>query len=478
MNMVRVGGTMVYEDDAFHELCDALGILVWQDFMFANLDYPTDDAFVAGVRREARQLCQRLQGRPSLAVLCGNSEIEQQVAMLGLGRDAWTGALFQEVLPAIARELVPDVPYVPSSPCGGPLPFHPDVGVAHYYGVGAYLRPLEDARRAGIRFTSECLAFSNVPEPATVEALLGDGAAPGHHPRWKERVPRDHGPGWDFEDVRDHYVARLFGVDPVRVRYADAERWLDLGRVATGEVMSRTLAEWRHAGSTCAGALIWFWKDLWPGAGWGLVDADGRPKAAYFMARPVLAPVALLLTDEGLAGPRLHAVNDGPTPVAAELAVRLWRDGAVKVAEGRRSLEIPARGQVAMPADALFERFLDLSYAYRFGPPGHDALAATLHAGGALVGEAFFWPRGLPAEREPDVGLTARAQAEPGGFRVEVGAARLAVAVALDVSGGRPDESYFHLEPGRARAVQVRGPGPLRGHVRALNAHAQARISI
>src|SRR5262249_32583844 len=115
MNMVRVGGTMVYEDDAFYDLCDELGILVWQDFMFANMDYPTDEPFVAGVRREARQLCRRLQGRPSLAVLCGNSEIEQQVAMLGLRHER--GPLFGEVLPEVARELVPDVPYVPSSPC-------------------------------------------------------------------------------------------------------------------------------------------------------------------------------------------------------------------------------------------------------------------------------------------------------------------------------------------------------------------------
>ncbi|HWD10755.1 MAG TPA: hypothetical protein VG366_02860, partial [Solirubrobacteraceae bacterium] len=82
MNMLRIPGTSVYESDAFHELCDELGVLVWQDFMFANLDYPiADDDFRAAVRREASGQLEAIAGRPSLAVLCGNSEVEQQVAM-------------------------------------------------------------------------------------------------------------------------------------------------------------------------------------------------------------------------------------------------------------------------------------------------------------------------------------------------------------------------------------------------------------
>src|SRR5205807_10299132 len=127
---------------AFHDLCDELGLLVWQDFMFANLDYPiADEGFKASVEREAGVQLAALGGRPSLAVLCGNSEVEQQVAMLGLDPALGRGELVGELLPQAIAEAQIDAIYVPSAPCGGALPFRPDRGVANYYGVGGYRRP-------------------------------------------------------------------------------------------------------------------------------------------------------------------------------------------------------------------------------------------------------------------------------------------------------------------------------------------------
>ena len=79
----------------------------------------------------------------------------------------------------------------------------------------------------------------------------------------------------------------------MRLRYADMDRYLALSRVVTGEVMARTIGEWRRAALTCAGALVWFFQDLWPGAGWGLLDSTGRPKAAYYAVRRAMQPVAV-----------------------------------------------------------------------------------------------------------------------------------------------------------------------------------------
>ncbi|HEY1908297.1 MAG TPA: hypothetical protein VGG91_19760, partial [Myxococcaceae bacterium] len=371
MNMLRVGGTMVYEEDAFHDACDALGILIWQDLMFANMDYPVEDpAFVSSVEAEVDEVVGRIGARPSTAIFCGNSEVEQQAAMLGLEPALWRSRLFSDVIPARIARRSPAA-YVPSSPSGGVLPFQPGTGVAHYYGVGAYLRPLEDARRADVRFTSECLAFSNVPDIRTVESLLADGEVPPHHPRWKARVPRDRGTGWDFEDVREFYTRLLFGLDPVAMRWAAPERALAFGRLTTAEVMASAISEWRRHGSRCAGALVWFLRDLWPGAGWGVIDSTGLPKAAYWGLRRVFSSHALLLTDEGTNGLALHLVNEGAEPVRGTVRLVLYRNHEHPVATGSSEVEVPARGTLQLWAEGLLGRFVDVGHAFRFGPPNH-----------------------------------------------------------------------------------------------------------
>lgn len=483
MNMLRVGGTMVYEDDVFYDLCDELGILVWQDFMLANMDYPVaDDGFITGLRAEVTQLLRRLQGRPSLAVLCGGSEVAQQAAMLGLPAEVWSGPLFEQVLPELCQRLAPDVPYWPASPGGGTLPFHVNQGAGHYYGVGAYLRPLEDARRAEVRFASECLAFANVPDAAVVEEVLGSPESPERYALWKRRVPRDVGASWDFEDVRDHYVARLFGVDPQAVRRVSMERYLALGRVATGEVMAATIAEWRRARSTCRGALVFFLRDLWPGAGWGVVDSHGGPKAAYYYLRRAMQPVGIFATDEGVNGLALHLLNETARPLAAGVSLTLYRND-VPVGAGETTLEVPARGTLELAADGLLDGFRDLTYAYRFGPPGHDLVVASLTdcATGRELGETFFFPLGLPSTVEPDLGLSADVAFGEGGWTVTVRTRRLAQAVSLDFPGYRPDDNYFHLRPGGERRVRLRATGaapPPWGSVGALNAETGASVGI
>jgi beta-mannosidase len=475
MNMLRVGGTMVYETAAFHDLCDELGILVWQDFMFANMDYPSDDAsFTSAVALEAQQLLHRLQGRPSIAVVCGNSEVEQQAAMLGLPSEQWTNRLFDDLLAGLVKSLAPGVAWLPSTPTGGTLPFQADRGVTHYYGVGAYLRPFDDSRRAGVRFAAECLAFSNIPNATMMDAFLGEGVTPGHHPRWKAAIPRDAGSGWDFEDVRDHYVRLLFNVDPSELRARDVERYLALGRVSTGEAMLRTFAEWRRPGSTCRGGLVWFARDLRPGAGWGVVDSTGQPKAAYWYLKRALNPVALLAIDEGLNGLWLHAMNDTCDSIEAEIRIALYREGRLRGVPASTLLTIPSRGHHSVHADAIFEGFADLTYAYRFGPPGHDVVAATLldHATGAILAAAHCFPCGLPTARDSALGLLAAAQPIASGYAVNLKVDRFAHAVAIDAEGFVPDDNYFHLEPGDPRRIVLRAevPGrPLRGRVSALN---------
>ena len=470
MNMLRVGGTMVYEDDAFYDALDEAGILLWQDFMFANMDYPEDEAFTANVLAEVDQQIECLHSHACLAVLCGNSEVEQQAAMSGAAREHWSPPLFHQTIAERARSL--GVPYVPSSATGGAFPHAADAGPTSYYGVGAYLRDLDDARGSRLRFASECLAFANIPE----DSGLPQASVRAHHPLWKTRSPRDLGAGWDFDDVRDHYVHRLFGVDPVALRSVDHERYLALGRVATGEVMARCFAEWRRAGSPTRGALIWFLRDLWPGAGWGIVDANGDPKPCWYTLKRALAPVSLAITDEGVNGLAVHVCNDPATPLDGRLEIDLYRSGEIPVGHARAEVHVPAHGAATVAAASLFDEWLDLSHAYRFGPPLADVIHAKLIVDGALRCETFWFPAGLSNTREQDIGLTAEILSRDDGDAVlRLTTRRFAQSIAIDVSGFVPADNGFHLAPGQSRDVALRRKSAAprttaRGNVCALNA--------
>lgn len=491
MNMLRVCGPTVYESDEFLDLCDEYGVLLWQDFMFANMDYPADDAhFRDSIEREAEQQLARLQSRPALAMLCGNSEVAQQASMAGAARELWAPPLFESILADLAQRWCPAVPYCPSSTHGGAFPHQVSEGVTSYYGVGAYLRPPIDARVSQLRFASEALAFANVPERETLDELAGSSALRVHHPRWKQRVPRDLGAGWDFDDVRDHYLTQLYGVQPLAVRYADHERYLRLSRVASAEVMAAAFGEWRRAGSLCRGALVWFLRDLWAGAGWGVIDAAGRPKAAYYALRRTLQPLWLHVADEGNNGLVLHMGNEGVGSRSLTLEVGLHRWSDPVGVPWRREVQIPARGVLALPVMDLAEGFLDLSYAFRFGPASYDVLVANLWSSGevgaadkAPLAQAFYFPLGAPQGVTNDLGLTAVATAlGEGALSVTVSTRKFAQAVHIDALGYIAEDQYFHLAPGSTRTVrllpQAAPPARFSVLVQAMNAATPIRVTI
>jgi beta-mannosidase len=483
MNMLRVVGTGAYESPMFHDLCDELGILVWQDLMFCNVDYPlADPEFRSIVESEARQVLAELVGHPSLTVVCGNSEVEQQPAMMGLDPALGRDEFWEQTLPRLVSDSGADCACIASTPCGGVLPFHADRGIAHYFEVSGYFWPAERARRADVRFAAECLAFANVPDEVEV---------PVHHPQWKAAVPRDAGTGWDlgagwdFDDVRDFYLKSLFDVDPVQLRRSDLTRYLDLSRVASGEVMSEVMGEWRRAASPCRGALVLWLKDMLAGAGLGVLDHRGDPKVAYHYLRRALAPRAVWTTDEGVNGVTIHVANDRSTTLTGRLRVALYRELEAKVAEVDERLELEPHGSAQRTVEGMLGRFVDAAWAYRFGPPAQDAIVVSLYADDdspELVSQAFRFPAGLPTRRESSsqLGLGVTVSESAGEYTVTVRCRQLAYGVRVDTPGFVPGDDAFSVEPGGERVIRLRALDRERtldgGTVTALNCFEPVRI--
>jgi len=482
MNMLRIPGGTVYEDDRFFRACDRAGILVWQDLMLGPADPPADDAFVDIVCAEVIDLLDRRARHPSLAVLCGGQQLEEQPAMFGLSRDRWHVPLVHDVLPGLVSAVVPGLPFVSSSPSGGDLPFEPDSGVCHYYGVGVCLLPLDDLRRADPRFVTEGLAFSIPPERSARDEEAAAGLSSRKERDGRRAVHRDPGSSFDLEDVRDQYVAALFAVDVAELWRTDPGRALDLGRAATAEILGTAVAEWRRPGSSCAGMLSIAFRDLRPGPGWGLVDAAGHPKAPWYVLARGWAPVAVTMTDERMNGLDVHLFNDTGEVLVGALRIGLHtRSHTVETASG--AVTVPARGACSVRADSMVEGFRDLSYAYRFGPRPFELITADLVGpSDQVLAHGAFLPGGPGRTIEPDVGLQARMERVDGGrWRIHISTREFAQYVHVDVPGFVASDSWLHLPPGGERDVLLHpSPGAAAvptGTVRALNSTAVARVS-
>jgi beta-mannosidase len=257
---------------------------------------------------------------------------------------------------------------------------------------------------------------------------------------------------------------------------------LRLSRAVSGEVMAAVFSDWRRARSACRGALVWFLGDLWPGAGWGVIDSTGLPKAPYYYLKRVLQPLALFITDEGTNGLMIHIANDGPA-LHARLEVRQFKFSQAVGTPACKVLDIAAAGALELPATDLYEGFVDLSYAYRFGQAACDVLHAALlrESDGAVLAQAFYFPQGLPSNLSGEIGLAADATPlDEETLRLDIRCRGFAQSVHVEMPGFIADDQYFHMAPNSRRTLTVKRRPAARvfeGTVHALNSTASCRIA-
>lgn len=497
-NILRISGTGAWESPAFYEACDRLGLMVWQDAMLATLDPPEDPDWLGLLEAELRTWLPRLGAHPCLAVVSGGNEVLQQPVLWGRSPQEMAMTAIDELIPRLSAELVPQAVHVPTSPCGGQPPTRPDQGISHWFGVGAYRRPLTDARLSGVRFAAEALAFGCPPRPEAIEAAFGSATADhdeAARAAWSAAAARDPGAEWDFEDIAAHYARRWIapGIEADRGAtglVADhpgdvdwdglvREEQLRLERAASARAVERTLADLRRPGSRCDGVIILAARDLVPGAGWGLLDSEGLPKATWYAMRRACAPVAVLLTDEGLAGLHAHVVCDRPLRLRGRLRLRVWTRQGVLSHETHCDVSIDGPGSVTFVVEDELGGFLDLDRNWGFGDRQWEALAVDLQVGPdsdpvgpdsalkavrLLGGESRDALADLRTEptlgRQDDESSYERRAGEPG-YRARSGQLRLSSAAAsssvrVPCGAGRiPLDEGFDLEPDGIRDVAL-----------------------
>lgn len=455
MNMLRAWGGGIYEDDAFYDTCDEMGICIWQDFIFACATYPSfDKAFLASVKAEAADNIRRLRHHPCIALWCGNNELEQ-----GLVGPTWTqhamswadyGRLFDKLLPAVVRRLDPDRDYwpcSPHSPRGDRADANnPACGDAHLWSVWFSRKPFEWHHGYRHRFVSE-FGFQSFPEPRTVRGFTAAADRDIHSP-----VMRHHQRFTNGNGNLLHFLYDWFR--PPK----DFEATLWLSQILQGQCIKTAVEHWRRSMPRCMGTLYWQLDDCWPVASWSSLDYHGRWKALHYFAKRFYAP---LLVSAAHANDStsfdLHVTSDLGSQTPAKLTWTLT-DVAGEV------LVQVADDLLVRPRRSEFIETLDLAQpARRFGWRRLMLWLDLAVRGRSVSSDCVLIQRPERLElTDPQIRPRVKARRD-GLFDVTLTCRRPAMWVWLELAraDARFSDNFFHLRPGAPVTVAVRPYRPM-----------------
>ncbi|MHB0999603.1 MAG: beta-mannosidase [Armatimonadota bacterium] len=447
MNMLRVWGGGLYEDDRFFDLCDQHGILVWQDFMFACGHYPVDREMLDNIALEAKDNIRRIRHHPSLALWCGNNEMEWFLAG-GWGSDKNEEMrkeyleIYYKLLPEVHAVEDPRTPYWPASPASSePFkdPNGENEGDGHYWDVWHGRLPFTAYRDHYYRLMSE-FGFESMPSMDTIKTF----ACPED---WNMTsfVMENHQKNSAGNGLILYYMAQTFQFPK------DFEKMVYVSQLLQAEAMRYGVEHWRRNRNDfrCMGTLYWQYNDCWPVASWASVDYNRRWKALQYFARRFYSPV-LLSAEENSTGAKLHVTNDRTE--AFHGTVRWWLEtlDGTEIQVGEVPADVPA-GSDALVAD------LDFSDLLNFDTKRQTVLVYELYRGEQplSVGMVSFVPsKHLDL---PVANISTTIQESDGCVKVSLTTDKAARYVMLEVPGYavRFSGNFFDLPAGRAATVTV-----------------------
>lgn len=452
MNMLRVWGGGIYENDIFYDLCDKYGILVWQDFMFACAMYPGDEVFLNNVRHEAVDNVKRLRNHPSLALWCGNNEVlsawyqwgwKEQAEDISeeLAEKLWNTyfEIFSTILPGVVHEHDSTRFYWESSPQAAPnVPATTEAlsGDLHYWGVWHGEEDFKSFNEVIPRFMSE-YGFQSFPSFETVKRYtdpgdrdIGSEVMQSHqkHPRGNQLIRK--------------YMSRHYRIPD------DFEDFLYVSQLLQAEGIKTGMEAHRGNKPACMGSLFWQLNDCWPVASWSGIDYYGRWKALHYFAGKAY--------DEVLVSPvsdndnlKIYVVSDRLHDITAKLKLQLMEfDGDIKKEETLQ-IHIPANS-----SDIYYQSLLNdfLRGVYR----GNVVLHTEIIEDERILSsnKLYFLPVKYLSLRDPEI--KAQVWSVDEGYEIQLSSDILSKNVFLSLNSveGFFTDNYFDLLPGEIKTVR------------------------
>lgn len=363
MNTIRVWGGGYYPDDFFYDICDELGLMVWQDLMYACAFYDLKPSFEKSIRLETEQNVKRLRHHASLALICGNNEIESFIINAARsylndapGFDPKRASHFSDyakmydyILPGIVKEQAPETFWWPSSPSSGGNLDHPgdeNRGDAHYWDVWHGEKPFTDYRKYYFRYVSE-FGFQSFPGLKTVESFT---------------LPEDRN---IFSRIMERHQRNAAANGKILAYLSQTYQYptsfddlLFASQLLQADAIRYGVEHWRRNRGRCMGAVIWQLNDCWPVASWASIDYFGRWKAMHYAAKRFFAPVMISIEETGEVtenpkinefhpepidcSARLNVTNETMQPVTGTVRWALRDPQGIAVEEGSWQVTVPA----------------------------------------------------------------------------------------------------------------------------------------
>lgn len=443
MNMLRVWGGGLYESDEFYDLCDEMGILVWQDFVFANALYPASESFLENVRREASDNVRRLRNHPSLALWCGNNEVETGWFDWGWKKrfpaSFWDDykRLFHGLLPGVCRVLDPGRPYWPSSPSSNleDKANSRSTGDVHYWDVWLDSRPFKAFEAILPRFMSE-YGFQSFPSVKTMAWFSGGQDL---HPQGN--VMAAHQKGNRGTERIHRAVGQVYG------KPLNTDSGVYLSQLAQAEAIRIAAEHLRRNMPRSMGSLYWQINDCWPAISWSGIDYFGRWKALHYYARRFYQDLIISAYEKN-GQIKVAVVSDRRQEIVAALTAQLMSFDGRTLFESRKEIKLqPLKSETlwAFPKADLLQ--------------GRNSRQVFLNCDLRIEGERVSSNRiffdGFASLELPRPTIEVETRRSDGKLRVQVSSDKFAkdVELSLGSRGGFFGDNYFDLLPGMLVSV-------------------------